>query len=231
MTQAAWVTFAGWAVVLGLGFRKAGAGAGAVFALAGFRLQQASASFLLGLGASVLLSEVDNVTRAWISLPEFMAPEIFSGSLAAVVLVALIAPLTEEFFFRGLVLRGLVFHHGAKKAIVVSALLFSIAHGNPPQLVPTFLIGLLLAWVTLKTQTLVPALVIHFTNNSLVALVSKRLDISNFGTPAFTGSGHQPLWFDALGLVLFAAGLVLLSRTCRCQALAPLQLTDQRRAA
>ena len=59
--------------------------------------------------------------------------------------VGLFAPIAEEFVFRGAALRALL--NGTRKpwvAIILSALLFSLAHLNPAQMLHAFLVGLLL---------------------------------------------------------------------------------------
>lgn len=89
-------------------------------------------------GLIILLSEIDNVFRAL--LPEFVfdrldfAPDLeqlVSASWSGPVLAVIIAPLTEEWVFRGLILRGLLGRWRPAAAIAVSALLFALIHFNP----------------------------------------------------------------------------------------------------
>ena len=54
------------------------------------------------------------------------------GALLAVVIVA---PLTEELLFRGVILRGLLLHYSAPKAVIASSLMFGLVHLNPWQAV------------------------------------------------------------------------------------------------
>ncbi len=97
--------------------------------------------------------------------------------LAAVVL----APVTEEIIFRGVLLKAL--HNRSTGFImVVTAAVFSAVHvlGLDTErlwasaalvLPPIFLLGLLLAWVTLRSGRLGPAIFLHSGWNLLAALV------------------------------------------------------------
>ena len=88
--------------------------------------------------------------------------------------VGLFAPIAEEFVFRGAVLRSLL--NGTRKpwvAIILSALLFSLAHLNPAQMLHAFLVGLLLGWMYWRTGS-IPGIVYHWVNNT-VAYVGENL--------------------------------------------------------
>jgi len=93
------------------------------------------------------------------------------------------APLMEEWFFRGVLYRGLdVALHGelstlgAWLAIVASALVFALAHGEPAQFAGLAFLGVVLAWLVRRTKRLVPSIVTHLSFNgvAMVALLIQR---------------------------------------------------------
>ncbi len=86
------------------------------------------------------------------------------GMLSVVVL----APLAEECLFRGGVLHVLL-ADGAHpwRAVVFSAALFALVHGNPAQMPGAFLLGMLLGWLAWWARSLWPALLAHSVNNAL----------------------------------------------------------------
>lgn len=89
--------------------------------------------------------------------------------------VGLLAPIAEEFVFRGAALRALL--EWTRKpwlAIVISALLFSLAHMNPAQMVHAFLIGMLLGWMYWRTGSIIPGIAFHWVNNT-IAYVAENL--------------------------------------------------------
>lgn len=84
------------------------------------------------------------------------------------MVVALLPPLVEEMVFRGCVLKSLLQWKPEKKwlMIALSALFFALVHMNPAQLPHTFLIGLLLGWMFMRTGSIVPGVVYHWVNNT-----------------------------------------------------------------
>jgi membrane protease YdiL (CAAX protease family) len=112
-------------------------------------------------------------------LPNFIEDEmsqIFS-TRGGYFIVCLLVPLVEELVFRGAVLRALLASKpkldGAAEnrrhwiMIAISALLFSLAHLNPAQMIHAFFIGLLLGWMYYRTNSIVPGVVFHWVNNTV----------------------------------------------------------------
>jgi hypothetical protein len=52
-------------------------------------------------------------------------------------------------------------------ALVVSAALFALTHGNFVQIPFTFCCGLMFGFLVLKTNSLLPSIIVHFINNGL----------------------------------------------------------------
>ena len=112
----------------------------------------------LTLGAN-LLSSLFAVARGG-TLPSFTPS--FSLFLGAVVL----APIAEEILFRGLLLR-LLSAFGEGWAILLSALLFALAHGALFQMPYALTAGLLLGYAAVCGKGLFYPLVFHFLYNLL----------------------------------------------------------------
>lgn len=98
-----------------------------------------------------------------------------------IVTVALLGPLTEEVYFRGLLMGWLSRHWGMGSAIAGSALLFGLAHmafltpGSTTGLVLTVelvLMGLALGLVAARTGSLWASFAIHAVNNLCAMLLS-----------------------------------------------------------
>ena len=86
-------------------------------------------------------------------------PDNFSMFLYAGIL----APITEEILFRGLIQRSLL-PFGKKFAIFASALTFGLFHGNPIQTPSAFAVGLVLGYVAAE-YNIIWAMVLHMINN------------------------------------------------------------------
>lgn len=90
-------------------------------------------------------------------------PALASLALAALVL----APIGEEWFFRGLLFRRLRGEAGPWPAYLGSALLFAVFHGNIHGLVIYAWLGLVFARAYATTGRLPCAMAVHFGNNAL----------------------------------------------------------------
>ena len=123
--------------------------------------------------ASVLLV---NIYEALVDLIGISALEpskqidssFYSHTAALVVLgIAVVgtAPIAEEIFFRGFLFSGLDHRYGLIPALLVSGLLFSLAHANGGLIIPFTLIGMVLALTYRYGKTLFADITVHFLFN------------------------------------------------------------------
>lgn len=92
------------------------------------------------------------------------------GWLGAFMKVAVVAPIVEELIFRGLILHGFRRNYNGFVAVFMSALLFALFHLNPWQFPATFVLGLLLGWIVIRTNSIILSILGHSINNFLVLL-------------------------------------------------------------
>jgi len=124
------------------------------------------------LGVALLLA---NIAASALLGPPARDLEIISGShgvLERIVLtisVILAAPVIEEALFRGLLQGTLDTRMRPWSAIIVAALPFALLHGPKPALF-FFFWSLPVGWVTWRTGSIRPGIVVHAINN-LVGLI------------------------------------------------------------
>jgi uncharacterized protein len=82
-----------------------------------------------------------------------------------------IAPICEEVFFRSFTFMGLRRGMPLALSIIVSALIFAIAHGDPASFLVLFCIGLALAILRWRTRSIWPGIILHTLNNAASALL------------------------------------------------------------
>lgn len=92
------------------------------------------------------------------------------GVVAQVLLLALSPAICEELFFRGAFLGGVRRELGTWKILVAQAFFFGAVHASLHRFLPTALLGALLAALTLRTRSLLPAIALHATYNALLVL-------------------------------------------------------------
>ncbi len=107
--------------------------------------------------------------------------EIYSymgnGSFAVeVIAVAVVAPIVEEVFFRGIAYGTMRGRMPKWAAVVLSSLMFGAAHGNVLSLIFTFVLGVILALLFEKTGTIIIPILVHAAFNASSYLVSALLD-------------------------------------------------------
>jgi len=211
------------------GLRKAKAPFAQVFPFTRFRLSLLVPMSLTVIAAFALLSEMDNLLRTVLPMPSWCSDffsDLVGGQTSlwgSAVLLVVVAPLTEELLFRGLILRGFLSRYTTRKAVVASALLFATAHLNPWQMPAAMVLGLLLAWWFLRTGSLLPCLFGHALLNAVPLLLNAVLHVEIRG---LTGSpsgevAFQPFWLDVAAAVVAGIGLWLLVRMFKGEAKAP----------
>jgi uncharacterized protein len=100
-----------------------------------------------------------------------------AGVLAAipvVVLIAVVAPIAEELFFRGMLFGGLRSRLSTYPAAAISALVFGGLHATTgvTAVPPLIAFGFVLALLYERTGSLVPGMIAHALNNALALAVS-----------------------------------------------------------
>ena len=129
----------------------------------------------------------------------------------AILLVAFTPAICEEALFRGPILRGLRTRLSPLGAAVATGLLFGLYHGDVWRFIPVAVLGFAFSAIALATDSIVPAMIAHFTNNAcLIALA--RAGIDEAGSEMTV---RQRLMLVALGGVVLAAGAALIAHANR----------------
>ena len=89
--------------------------------------------------------------------------------------IVVLAPLCEEFIFRGTILRGLASKISPLVGIIASSILFGVIHLNLQQGMGAFLIGLFIGYVYYKTHSIWAPIFVHFVNNGFSFLTAAIL--------------------------------------------------------
>ncbi len=166
------------------------------------------------LGGTLLVAETDALLRL-LPLPQELRDLLAEVErsmidmarrdpvLTAVALVV-VAPLTEELFFRGLLLRGFLHRYSSTAAILLSAFFFALAHITPNQLLTAWVGGIFLGWLRVRSGSLWPPVVAHALVNAQAAATLPFLDPERTAAP---GSDLLPWWLVGIALALLILGL------------------------
>ncbi len=135
------------------------------------------------------------------------------GIYGAFFKVVIMAPVVEELIFRGIIMHGLMRNYSKVTAIFVSALMFALFHLNPWQFPATFILGLILGTLMIRTRNIFLCILGHAINNGL-ALASMTLGAEDQGGSIDQDSKLVQLVISAL---VVAAALALIFRLTRQQ--------------
>ena len=85
---------------------------------------------------------------------------------------ALLAPLIEEIFFRGFLFQGLRARYGWVSGMLLSSGIFAVAHLDPVSLIPTFILGCVLAYLYHRSNSVWPGVILHVMVNTFGLLAA-----------------------------------------------------------
>jgi len=127
----------------------------------------------------------------------------FATTTAAVAVLAvyqcIIAPITEELFYRGVVLK--IFARANQRfAVFASAFFFGLAHGNIPQFMLAFILGTFLAHIDIKHNSILPSVIVHIFVNTAAMILNHFIK---------SGSTSEILTMNIVYLMVAGAGLIL----------------------
>jgi uncharacterized protein len=99
-----------------------------------------------------------------------MLDELMAGGIFTFFAVCIVAPITEEIVFRGIILRGLLLQHSPFSAIIASSVLFGAVHCNIYQVPGAFIFGCFVGWLFYISRSIWPPIMAHAFFNFMVFL-------------------------------------------------------------
>ncbi len=140
-----------------------------------FRNHQFSTGFLISLGATLAISVL--LVSSFFPAGEPPPIERLLSSATAVYVFAIFgigaAPLFEEIIFRGFLFKVLFDIGGSGMAVSVTAILFALLHlpqlwGSWGGVILIFIVGYILSFVRLRSNSLIPSFIIHTSYNTML---------------------------------------------------------------
>lgn len=127
-------------------------------------------AWLFNAGALSLVQEAGIFQEHFSKMESILAPLSEGNIFIALLTVGIVAPFTEEFMFRGVIFKTLNKNISILWTIIIQALFFGIFHGNLIQGTYATMLGLIFGYITYKTKSLWPAIIMHMVNNTIATL-------------------------------------------------------------
>lgn len=130
-------------------------------------------------------------------------PPSMASAWAMFVFAAIVAPVFEEFVFRGVLLQALK-PYGNGLAIFFTGIFFGVFHGNFSQCFYAAAIGIALGYIADVTDSLIPTTVIHLLVNGISSGMMLLLTTSSVQEHLLSGAQGEIPDGDMLVIVVFA---------------------------
>ena len=140
---------------------------------------------------------------------------------AIVISLAVFPAVFEELFFRGYLYRALRWGTDLRTAILGSAVLFGLFHLIVTdslafeRFLPSTFLGLILAWIRWRTDSILPGMVLHAAHNGLLLIAAYYAPwLSAMSIGSSRSSEHLPATWLMSGTALVISGALLLQKYC-----------------
>lgn len=183
-----------------------------------------------GLNPALLLWGFVLICAAGVVLEPLLAqlPDLslnLGRGLWTLLMLVLFAPVLEELICRGLVLGTLRARYGVTLAWLVSALFFGVMHLQPVQVINAFVVGLILGYVYISTDSLWSVMILHAMNNAVAYLMM----ITGHANTLLIDLIHSRVVYVAVYVV--AVALLIVSGRMMLRALRRIKEAEKNRAA
>ncbi len=160
------------------------------------------------IASTLFFDLLQSLTGIELNQTDFSADDTFLSKFANIVSITLLAPIFEEILMRGALL-GNAKRYGTWSAAISTGIFFGLLHANYPQIPFAAVMGIFSAFMVLKTQSIIPSLIVHFTINTIGGITS--LFIGNIDLEEMQ-NGNIDVIMDNLGafIILMCAGFLVM---------------------
>jgi membrane protease YdiL (CAAX protease family) len=121
-----------------------------------------SFAYISGFASDLIISAIENAGITMNDIePDTSTPFLYILNIIAMIVLA---PIFEEVLFRG-GLTGSVSEYGGFSMALAVGIMFGLWHENIYQIIYAAALGTALCWLTMRTGSIFPALIVHFLYN------------------------------------------------------------------
>ena len=161
--------------------------------------------WIFNTGFVSLLSEGGLFKNSFKALEESLAFVGVNNVILSILVVGIVAPFAEELLFRGIIYNKLSKSISITGTIIIQGILFGAYHMNLVQGLYASLLGIVFGYVTFKTKSIWPAIIMHMVNNTVSVTV-----------PYILGESFDSLFAYIIllfiGFIISSIGIVLIRK-------------------
>jgi len=128
--------------------------------------------------------------------------------------VAMVPAICEEILYRGFVLNLLRRTKAIWTSILITGIIFGFYHLRLSQVIPLSVIGIFLGWITIKSRSLIPAMLAHFVNNAFSVILVRVMPESPL---ASVEPEMPPIWLVVGSIALIYVVLYTIRKVTNSQ--------------
>lgn len=176
------------------------------FSFAGIPLLAYPVLYLVTVSLATLSMPITELIPMPETLERMFEELMGDGNVFMFLAAVVAAPIFEELIFRGIILDGFLRNYSKWPAIIMSSLIFGVAHLNPWQFVVAFLLGIFLGWIYYRTRSILPCIAIHVFANGSSFLATYLFDLGTDDTLADLFGGQSNVIVGMIIAILIVAG-------------------------
>lgn len=168
-------------------------------------------SIIAGISLSILSDELDRLISLFLPVPDWlieqMQPlevETYWDWLLVLSGAVVIASIAEEGLFRGFLQVALEKKGDVTRAVLLSAISWTLVHMNIYWSIQIFLMGVVMGYFAWRTDSIIPAVILHAMNN-LLAVLFLNLHLEKYYAWYLYGHHVSPI------ILVASAGLLVWS--------------------
>ncbi len=160
------------------------------------------------IASTLFFNLLQSLTGIELNQVNIAADDTFLSKLANIISITILAPIFEEILLRGALLSNTK-RYGTWSAVISTGIFFGLLHANYPQIPFAAVMGIFSAFMVLKTNSIIPSLIVHFTINTIggvMSVVISGIDITKMQ------SGDMDHILENLGvcIIIMCAGLLVM---------------------
>ncbi len=170
-------------------------------------------SVIIGLSLSVLSDELERIIALFVTIPDWMYemlnPLRAEGTTDWILVLlgsVVIAAVAEEGLFRGFVQVTLEAKGDVTRAVLLTALTWTLVHQNPYWAVELFLMGVFLGFMAWRSNSILPGIMAHGVNN-LIAMLMLNFSPEAGAEAWYEWNGHVSPALLIIALAMLIWGL------------------------
>lgn len=126
---------------------------------------------VLLLWGLVMMLAAGIVIEPVVELLPMPSSAVYGRGFWAIITLVVMAPLLEEFLCRGIILESVRAKYGVVAALFLSSAFFAVLHGHPALAVNAFVMGLILGFIYIETNSIFSVVLLHAMNNGAAFLL------------------------------------------------------------